>query len=62
MAESTKTRRTTHVRPRQIVGFSLDPEMAREVKAHAGRRGLSLKKLFEEMWQTYKKHGAGGRP
>lgn len=61
MAESSESRRTTHQRPRQIVGFSLDPEIAREVKAHAGRRGLSLKKLFEEMWETYKKHGAGER-
>jgi hypothetical protein len=41
--------------PRQIVGFSLAPEMAREVKAEAGRRGVSLKALFEELWQLYGK-------
>lgn len=39
---------------RQIVGFSLSPEMARDVKAEAGRRGVSLRKLFEEMWAGYK--------
>lgn len=39
---------------RQIVGFSLSPDMARDVKAEAGRRGLSLRKLFEEMWTGYK--------
>lgn len=38
---------------RQIVGFSLSPELARAVKAEAGRRGLSLRKLFEEMWGLY---------
>lgn len=59
MTESTRLRRDTHKRPRQIVGFSLDPDMARDVKADAARKGLSLKKLFEEIWQNYKKHGGG---
>ena len=46
---------------RQIIGFSLPPDVARSVKAEAGRRGLSLKKLFEEMWQLYvAQKGAGG--
>lgn len=40
---------------RQIVGFSLSPDMARDVKAEAGRRGMSLRKLFEEMWDSYGK-------
>lgn len=44
---------STHVKPRQIVGFSLTPELARSVKAEAGRRGLSLKALFEELWRGY---------
>jgi hypothetical protein len=39
---------------RKIVGFSLAPQMAREVKAEAGRRGISLRKLFEELWAGYK--------
>ena len=60
MTESIKpSRPNTHIKPRQIVGFSLDPDMAREVKAAAAEKGLSLKKLFEEIWRTYKKHGRG---
>lgn len=39
---------------RQIVGFSLAPALAREVKQEAARRGLSLRKLFEEIWRLYK--------
>jgi hypothetical protein len=41
--------------PRQIVGFSLSPELASEVKMEAARRGISLKKLFAEVWERYKK-------
>jgi hypothetical protein len=40
--------------PRQIVGFSLSPELASELKLEAARRQLSLRKLLEEMWQIYK--------
>lgn len=40
---------------RQIVGFSLSPSMAREVKTEAAQRGLSLRSLFEEMWTLYLK-------
>ena len=40
---------------RQIVGFSLSPEMARAVKAEAAQRGISLRKLFEELWSQYEK-------
>ncbi len=40
---------------RQIVGFSLPPAIAREAKAEAARRGLSLRGLFEEMWSRYQK-------
>jgi hypothetical protein len=43
---------------RQIVGISLAPQLAREVKAEAGRRGLSLRALFEEIWEKYQ----DGRP
>lgn len=39
---------------RQIVGFSLAPERAREVKAEAARRGINLRQLFEELWELYK--------
>ncbi len=33
------------------------PELAAEVKAEAGRRNMSLKKLFEELWGLYQKSG-----
>lgn len=39
---------------RQIVGFSLPPALATEVKIEAARRNLSLKDLFGEMWALYK--------
>jgi len=38
---------------RKIVGFSLSPERAVDVKTEAARRGLSLRQLFEEMWDLY---------
>jgi hypothetical protein len=37
----------------QIVGFRLETELARKVKAEAGRRGMRLNKLFEELWTNY---------
>ncbi len=40
-------------RDRQIVGFSLSPAMAAAVKMEAARRKLSLRKLFEELWEGY---------
>jgi len=45
----------TRPAPRRIIGFSLAPALAIEVKAEAAKRGLSLRKLFEEMWEIYKK-------
>lgn len=48
MAKQPDTART-----RQIVGFSLPPEMAAAVKDEAARRKVSLRKLFEEMWDGY---------
>lgn len=41
-------------RNRQIVGFSLPPELAAEVKAEAARRNIRLRTLFTEMWANYK--------
>jgi hypothetical protein len=41
---------------RQIVGFSLPPTVAAEVKMEAARRNVSLKTLFAEMWTLYKKN------
>lgn len=39
---------------RQIIGFSMAPALAVRVKKEAARRGISLRKLFEEMWEIYK--------
>lgn len=44
----------SQLRPRKIIGFSLSPEMAADVKMEAARRGLSLRQLLEEMWTQYK--------
>lgn len=52
---ATKPKPDRPQRDRRIVGFSLSPELAGDVKAEAGRRGISLRKLFEEMWALYKK-------
>lgn len=57
MIESQKT----HKRPRRIVGFSLPPELAAKVKAEAGRRNMSLKTLFEELWALYEKQPKRGK-
>ena len=40
---------------RRIIGFSLPPDLAREVKAEAAKRDLSLRQLFEELWEQYRK-------
>lgn len=42
------------VTPRQIVGLSLPPHVAREFKAEASRRGISARALFQELWASYK--------
>jgi hypothetical protein len=42
------------LKTRQIVGFSLPPALASEVKIEAAKRNLSLRKLFGEMWTLYK--------
>jgi hypothetical protein len=55
-----KSKKPSRKRLRQIVGFRMDPELVSEVKAEAGRRSISLRKLFEEMWALYKKNGKVG--
>jgi len=54
--------KSPHIKPRQIVGFSLSPELAAEVKMEAARRGLSLKNLFEDMWAQYRKEQTANKP
>jgi len=39
---------------RKIVGFSLPPELAVEVKTEAARRSIPLRTLFAELWALYK--------
>jgi hypothetical protein len=41
---------SAHISPRQIVGVSLTPDLAKEFKAEAARRGVQLKALFLELW------------
>ena len=44
----------SHIKPRKIVGISLSPELAIAVKAEAAGRDITIRKLFEEMWDLYK--------
>ena len=41
--------------PRKLLGLSLPPPLAAEVKMEAARRNISLRTLFMEMWLLYKK-------
>jgi|TARA_B100001105_G_scaffold254910_1_gene252147 hypothetical protein len=47
-------KKPTPNRNRRIVGFSLAPDRARDVKAEAAQRDLSLRELFEELWELYR--------
>jgi hypothetical protein len=57
------TKSTSH-KPgvRQVVGFSLPPELACKVKADAGRWNLSLRKFFVELWDIYEKQASKAKP
>lgn len=44
-----------HKVPRQIIGVSMNPDMAADVKREASKRGITIRKLFEEMWAEYGK-------
>jgi len=52
--ESKTSRPNGRIRPRQILGISLPPDLASEVKVEAARRGIRLRALFTEMWGLYK--------
>lgn len=53
---------STNKTPRKIIGLSLPPEMAQEVKQEAAARGMTMRKLFEEMWSLYsEKRGKASR-
>ena len=55
----SKSSQSKNLTARQIIGLSLPPDLAREVKQEAARRGLSLKDLFLEIWQLYETKGQG---
>ena len=59
MATVSAEKRKEHNRNRQIVGFSLPIDLARDVKAEAASRGISLRTLFEELWGLYSKSPKG---
>lgn len=49
---------TSTQQERRIIGLSLSPQLAGEVKAEAARRGISMRKLFEELWTKYEPPGS----
>lgn len=53
MRNGKPTESTDKQADRRIVGFSLSPDMATDVKNEAAKRGISLRKLFEEIWSEY---------
>jgi hypothetical protein len=42
----------------QVVGVRMTPELAATFKSEAAKRRISGRRLFEEMWATYRKSGA----
>lgn len=38
----------------QIVGIRMSPALAQEVKMEATKRGITLKALFAELWESHK--------
>ncbi|MGV2293443.1 hypothetical protein AAHK20_32375 [Trinickia sp. YCB016] len=38
----------------QIVGIRMTPALAQEVKMEATKRGITLKVLFAELWESHK--------
>ena len=53
MKSEIKSRLPANPSKRRIVGFSLPPNIAVDVKAEAAKRQLSLTALFQEMWSDY---------
>ncbi len=41
------------MKARKIIGISLSPEVAVAFKGEAERRGITAKRLFEELWARY---------
>lgn len=40
--------------PRKILGISLPPDVADEVKAEAAKRDMTVRDLFLEMWSKHR--------
>jgi hypothetical protein len=57
----SNTSQAPATRHRQIVGFSLPPDLAAKVKVEAAQRKLSLRNLFQEMWTVYQQRPAARR-
>jgi hypothetical protein len=53
MLTAVMKERSTRRGSRQIIGFSLPPELATKVKFEAAQRKIRLRALFEEMWNLY---------
>lgn len=43
----------TYTERRQVLGIRVTPDLRRQVKVEAARRGLTLAQLFEKMWEAY---------
>lgn len=39
----------------KIIGLRLSPSLVEEVKVEAKRRGMTMNRLFEELWSNYQK-------
>lgn len=40
--------------PRKILGVSLPPDVAEEVKAEAAKRDITVRELFLELWAKHR--------
>jgi hypothetical protein len=47
-------KRTKNDGETQIVGIRMTPALAQEVKIEATKRGVTLKVLFAELWESHK--------
>ena len=41
--------------PRKILGISLPPEVANQVKAEAAKRDITVRDLFLELWNNHQR-------
>jgi hypothetical protein len=48
-----QTKAVARDQSRKIIGFSLPPSFAAQVKAESERRKMTLRQIFEEKWSRY---------